>query len=161
MNRRIFLLLALAAAGCATIPQGPPPLAEGWYFFDCPIFYERGLAQLTHLPNGNMHLELIERHKGSFDLQAAKDGEYKIVSGKIPLADIPRSIRGTGHISGQEAKGEAVIWTTNLIGISRDHRKGEWTLTPAAPGQYESRLKKIRKRDEARRAAAEAKGGAQ
>ena len=155
MTRRSFLLLTLAAAGCATTPKGPPPLAEGYYFFDCPIFYEKGLARVSHLPNGSLQVDLLEKHKGSFQLRPTGGGAVKITDDRIPLADISRSLSGEGRVSSDRtaATGRAVIWTTNLMGMSRDHRKGEWTLSVAAPGQYEGRLKRLQKREEARREA--------
>ena len=160
MIRRSFLLLALAAAGCATTPKGPPPLAEGYYFFDCPIFYEKGLAEVAALPNGNLKVSLLEKHKGEFELHPTGGGELKITRDHIPLADISRSLSGEGRVSpdASGAAGRAVMWTTNIMGISRDHRKGGWTLTPASKAEYETRLKRLQKRDEAREKARAAQG---
>jgi hypothetical protein len=160
VTRRTFLLLALAAAGCATTPKGPPPLAAGYYFFDCPIFYEKGLARVSHLPNGSLQVDLLEKHKGSFQLRPTGGGGVKITDDHVPLADISRSLSGEGLVSsdGTAATGRATIWTANMMGMSRDHRKGEWTLSVATPGQYEGRLKRLQKREEARREAGIAPG---
>lgn len=91
MIRRTFLLLALAATGCATTPRGRRRLPKATTSSTA-RFSQKGLARVSHLPGGSLQVNLLEKHKGSFQLRPTGGSGVKITNDQIPLANISRSL---------------------------------------------------------------------
>lgn len=148
-------LLALAVLagvpGCQTTGPSPPsPIPEGYYLLDAPMFYKNGLAKVTWDPP-RLHIELLEHHRGQFDLRVGPDGNVRIERDAVHLGDIHRNLSGSGQIGqGSQVRGTGEIWTRSLSIISRDHRTGEWVLSPAPAGERDKRLKRIEAVEKAR-----------
>lgn len=126
----------------------PPPqnlslfLPEGYYNFDCPIAYKNDLARLSH-ENGKVQVQLLVDYTGSFSLQVDGNGNLNIVDDHMDYPGLPRSFNGEGRIlQPGVAEGTATLWLKPAGPISRNHRKGTWTLQPASEKAVQSYLRK-------------------
>lgn len=146
----VFLLLVGACATPSPYPTREM-LPQGLYVFDAPGVYESGMARVTPVPRG-ARVELLETFAGTFELHPRGD-RLLIRNHDMHYPGLRRAFRGEGKITaGGQAEGNAEIWVSTLGRFSRDHRKTEWTLRPATPGEIQrhedraSRLEARRRR---------------
>lgn len=145
---QLLTALFLLGAGCATTPPpGLDLLPEGLYVFDAPIFYETGMAELTHTPRG-VRVRLLENDIGAFTLRPDARGRLDIVDDAIDYRDLKRKLNGSGRITKPgRAEGKAKVWLMGLGPVSRNHRKGTWTLRRATPEESQRHRAKERSRE--------------
>jgi len=125
--------------------------------FHCPIVYDNGMAELTHVATG-ARIQLLETIQGAFTLRVDADGVVEIIDADMHYPGLKRSFKGKGRIeSPGHASGRAVSWLKTLGPLSRDHREGAWTLRPAPAEKTQRFLEKRQNLDE-RRARAEKAG---
>lgn len=144
----VFLLMF----GCATTPPpGLNRLPEGLYRFDCPVFYDNGMVRITHTAKG-ARVQLLEKIEGSFTLRPDAEGHVKVVEDHIDYPGLKRSLNGEGRITAPgQAEGRAAVWLKSMGPLSRDHRKGPWTLrraTEAEARRYQRKQELLRERRE-------------
>jgi hypothetical protein len=140
---QLLSVLFLLLSGCATTPPpGLSRLPEGLYVFDAPIFYEKGMARVTHTSRG-ARVQLLETFQGDFTLRPDASGQVDMVEDHISYPGLRRTLKGSGQLTATgKAEGQAVIWLKSAGPISRNHREGPWTLRQATPEEEKAfRLK--------------------
>ncbi len=147
----IFCIMGMTA--CVSTPSDDPPgiagLPPGIYNFDCPIVYKEGLVELSDIPGG-VHVQMLEKLKGSFELHSNEQGELIIRNDEMHYPGLKRIFNGEGRLTAAEgAEGTAAIWLKNLGPVGKDHRKGDWVLRPATEQEitrYEAKVRSLEER---------------
>lgn len=122
-------------------------LPEGLYVFDAPIFYEEGMAEITHTPRG-ARVRLLRDDVGEFTLRPDARGRVDIVDDAIGYSGLNRSLNGKGRLTENgRAEGQAKVWLKAMGPVSRNHRKGPWTLRQATPQEIQRHRAKQRSRE--------------
>jgi hypothetical protein len=126
-------LIFITLTACVSTPSADLErwLPEGYYKFDCPIIYEKGMVQLRHDRN-TVRVELLEKFDGAFSFSVRPNQDVSIIRADMGLPGLNRSFRGDGRLlKPGHAEGRAVTWLKTGGPISRNHREGPWTLRPA------------------------------
>ena len=145
---RLFLQLLsisfLILTGCVSTSPPinlSPVMPEGYYMFDCPIVYEKDMAEITHR-DGKAFVQLLGDFKGSFAFEISSEGVVTIVEDEMGFSGLNRSFNGEGQILKRgHARGEAIAWLKSIGGFSRDHRKGPWSIRPASESEINSYMR--------------------
>lgn len=130
---QLFSLIFITLSACVTTP--PPDLnrvlPEGYYVFDCPIVYDKGMVRIHH-DTRTVRVELLEKFDGAFLFRVRSDRALTIVNADMGLPGLNRSFKGDGTLNKTgHAEGRAVTWLKAGGPLSRNHREGPWTLRPA------------------------------
>ncbi|MDA3872822.1 MAG: hypothetical protein PF795_02550 [Kiritimatiellae bacterium] len=137
---QLFSLTFITLAACVSTPPPDlnPFLPEGYYSFDCPIIYEKGMVRLRH-DQAKVRVELLEKFDGSFSFSVRSDQTLTITDADMGFPGLNRSFRGEGTLTKRgHAAGRAVSWLKTGGPLSRNHREGPWTLRPATPREIQS-----------------------
>ncbi|MEX2607716.1 MAG: hypothetical protein WD708_10250 [Kiritimatiellia bacterium] len=158
LRMQLLSLIFITLAACVSAP--PPDLTtrlpEGYYTFDCPIIYKRGMVRLRH-DHDRARVELLEKFDGAFSFRIRPDRQLTITDADIDLPGLRRSFRGEGTLfQPGHAEGRAVSWIKTGGPISRNHREGPWTLRPATPVEIEKFQRKQQELKERKARAGEA-----
>ena len=134
----VFFILLLT--GCTT-PTSEVDLdrwiPEGFYHVTSEIINQDNLARVTH-KNQRIQVQLLGDFDGGFTMAPLPNGELEIVTSRMDYPGLKRSFKGEGRIQQPGvAMGTAITWLKSAGPVSRNHRKGTWSLRPATPQEVE------------------------
>ena len=148
MKKLTLLLLSVVfTMGCSTLPtrETAPSVATGYYMLEAKHFYDKGLCKLTQSSPNVLHIELLENRKGSFDLRYAGENRYTITNSNVGIGAIKRKVSGEATLTQRGTfEGFAKVKIYNMGIISRDHRKGNWSMTRASERDVAKRAKRLK-----------------
>lgn len=144
----VLLVLPLLLTGCTTTQPHSSQLPDGYYMLDAsPWFYGPNLCLLESKKPGVHTVSMLKERKGSFDLVPKGNRTFSIKQSNINFDKIRRSIKGDATMTQAGVlSGTGVVWLKSLGPISRNHRKGAWTLRPATQAEVDAATKKSKKR---------------
>jgi hypothetical protein len=146
----------LFGSACTTVPPDLSILPEGYYKFDCPIFYKDGMVRITHTPKG-AHVQMLETFAGSFVLEPKGQNELTMTRDSVSYPELKRTLSGSGILTRTgHAEGQAKVWIKDMGPLSRNHRKGTWTLRLASAKEIKSFEQKQKVMEERKERAREA-----
>jgi hypothetical protein len=127
LRMQLFSLTFITLAACVSTPPPDlnPFLPEGYYSFDCPIIYEKGMVRLRH-DQAKVRVELLEKFDGSFSFSVRSDQTLTITDADMGFPGLNRSFRGEGTLTKRgHAAGRAVSWLKTGGPVSKNNSRNE------------------------------------